>query len=121
MLRGVITWVIGIAAGVMVLGALTLSGSLDQSHVPYPHAIQDAAFAQSQTAHHGDNFPCWDDMLPESGCCAVVHFLVAAVLPSTEESQCLSSAGPTSYSTAPAPSADGFLAAPVLPPPRAVV
>ncbi len=122
MLRGVITWVIGVAAGIVVLGALTLAGSLDQSPVRYPHAIQDAGLAQAQTAHHDDHQPCQDGgTLPEPGCCAVVHSVAAAVLPLIDESQRVPPARQTSYSTTVAPSTDGFLADPVLPPPRAVV
>jgi hypothetical protein len=121
MLRGVITWITGASAGCVILTALTLSGSPAQAPEQYHQAIQGVVFVQAATDHHDDSEPCRDGgTLPGPGCCAVVHCVVAAVLPATEDGQRPPSAGPASYPTAAAPSADGFLAVPVLPPPRAI-
>jgi hypothetical protein len=121
MLRGVITWIMGASAGCIILAAMMLSGSPVQAAEQYHQAIQGVVFVQAATDHHDDGEPCRDDgASPGPGCCAVVHCIVAAVLPSTEGNQRPQPAGPASYPTAAAPSAHGFLAVPVLPPPRAV-
>lgn len=120
---GVITCVRAVLAGIIMLAALILLGSVSQASDPHRQTVQGATFVRTlQDDRDDDGSPCHDDcLLPGCGCCVAMQGSAAvAVIPRIVMTECLRSAIRAEYLAVATPRTHGIPVAPALPPPRAL-